>query len=150
MYLCIKKLHWFLRNLFHKLHSEILASLHVNKNYNLVPWIGEQPYIKRLLWQFSMHCNILRMYEKMQDQYSNVSLFSNPGDKVLKRWKTTGQICPLLSTRIRTLSPRLENNNTLKCWCGIFPYILSMLQCMDNCQNSILMYGCSPIQGTRL
>ena len=29
----------------------------------------------------------------------NVWLFSNPGDKVQKRWRTMGQICPVLSTR---------------------------------------------------
>ena len=34
-----------------------------------------------------------------------------------KSWKTKGHICPLLSTRIRTLSPGLEDNYTLKCIC---------------------------------
>ena len=32
----------------HKLHSEILASLNI-KYYNLVPWIGEKPYIEMLI-----------------------------------------------------------------------------------------------------
>ena len=30
----------------HVLHSEILALINFNKKYNLVPWIGEPPYIK--------------------------------------------------------------------------------------------------------
>ena len=80
----------------------------------------------------------------------NVWLFSNPGDKVQKRCRTTGQICAILSTRIWTLSPGLENNHTLKCWSGIFPTILTYVCMLENCQNNILVYGCSPIQGTEL
>ena len=38
-----------------------------------------------------------------------------PGDKVLKSMKATGKCCPVLSIRVGTFSPRLENNDTLKC-----------------------------------
>ena len=68
------------------------------------------------------------MVGKIPDQHLHVWLFSNPGDKVQKRWSTTGQIRPVLSTRIWTLSPGLENNNTVKCWSGIFPTILTYIQ----------------------
>ena len=58
----------------------------------------------------------------------------------------------------KILSPGLGNNHTLKCcsgnnhtfkcWSGIFPTILSYVIMLENCQNNILVYGCSPIQGT--
>ena len=66
-----------------------------------------------------------------------------------KSSKTTGQICPVLSTRIWTLSPGLENNHTLKCWSDIFPTILTYMIMLENFQNNISVYGCSPIQGTK-
>ena len=66
-----------------------------------------------------------------------------------KRWKTTGQICPILSTRIWTLSPGFENNHPLKCWSDIFPTILTYMIMLENCQNNISVYSCSPIQGTK-
>ena len=113
------------------------------------PWIGEQPYTEMLFWQFSNINIYVKNVEKIQDQHLIVWLFSNPGDKVQKKWRTTGQICPLLSTRIWTLSPGLENNHTLKCWSGIFPTILTHMIILENCQNNILVYGCSPIQGTK-
>ena len=50
-----------------KFHFEILASLNLNKNKDLVPWIGEQPYIEMFLWLF---CNIIIYIKdvgKMQD-----------------------------------------------------------------------------------
>ena len=58
-----------------------------------------------------------------------------------------GQTCPLLSTRIRTLSPGLENNHRLKCWSCIFPTTLTYVVMLENCQNNISIYGCFPIQG---
>ena len=64
----------------------------------------------------------------------------------LSRWRTMGQICPVLSTWIWTLSPGLENNHTL--WSGIFPTILTYMIMLENCQIDISVYGCSPIQGT--
>ena len=85
----------------------------------------------------------------MPDQHFNVLFFSNLRDKVFKIWKIMGQICPLLSTRIRTLSPGLEENNALKCCFGIFPTTLIYIIMMENCQNNISMYGFSPIQGKR-
>ena len=81
-----------------------------------------------MLFQQFFHITMyIKVVGKMLDQDLNVSLFSNPVDKVLKRRNTTGQICPLLWTTIRTLSPGLENYNTVKCWSGIFP------QCMWLC-----------------
>ena len=102
-----------------------------------------------LFWQFSNINIYVKMVGKILDQHLHVWFFSNPGDKVQRRWRTTGQICPILSTRIWTLSRGLENNNTLKCWFGIFPTILTYMIMLENCQNNILVYGCSPIQGTR-
>ena len=51
----------------------------------------------------------MKIVEKIPDQHLNVWIFSNLEDKVQKRWKTTGQTCPVLSTRIWTVSPGLEN-----------------------------------------
>ena len=89
------------------------------------------------------------MVGKIPDQHLNVWLYSNPGDKVQKRWRTMGQICPILLTRIWTLSPRLENNHTLKCWSSTFPTILTYMMILEKCQNNISVYGYSPIQGTK-
>ena len=65
-----------------------------------------------------------------------------------KRCRTMGQICPILLTRIWTLSPGLENNKKLKCWSGIFPTILTYMILLENYQNNIWVYCCSPIQET--
>ena len=86
------------------LHFEIVPSKIFNTNCNLV-WIGEQPYIKMLFWQISMHHNILRMYGKMQNQHFNVSFFSNPWEKVLILVESRGQICPIVLHLFRTMSP---------------------------------------------
>ena len=91
--------------------------------------------------QFSNIIIYVKMVGKIPDKHLNVWLFSNPRDKVQKIWKTTGQICPVLSTRIWTLSPGLENNHTHKCWSDIFPTILTYM-------NNISVQVCSPIQGT--
>ena len=48
-----------------------------------------------------------------------------------------------------TLSPWFENNHTFKCWSGIFATILTIMIMLENCQNNISVYGCSPIQGTK-
>ena len=71
------------------------------------------------------------------------------GTRSKKRWRTMGQICPVLSTRIWTLSPGLENNHTFKYWSGIFPTIWTCMIKFENCQYNISVYGCSPIQGTK-
>ena len=73
-----------------------------------------------LFWQFSNIIIYVKIVGKILDEHLNVWLFSNPEDKVQKRWRTTGQICPVLLTRIWTLSPGLENNDKFKCWSGIF------------------------------
>ena len=90
------------------------------QEWNFVPWIGEEPYTGMLFWQFSNIIIYVKLIAKLPDQHLNLLLFSNLRDKVHKRWRTTGQICPALSTRIWTLSPVLQKNHTLKCWSGIF------------------------------
>ena len=111
------------------------------KKNKFSPLNWKKPYTEMLFWQFP---NIVG---KIPDQHLNVWLFSNPGDRVQKRWRTMGKICPVLSTRIWTLSPGLENNHTLKCVYGIFPTTLNKIM-LEKCQNNISVYGCSPIQGT--
>ena len=56
----------------------------------------------------------IRVDGKKPDHHFNVSLFSNPGDKVLILVKSKGQICPVVFHLFLTLSPGLENNDTLK------------------------------------
>ena len=84
---------------------------------------------------------------KMLDQHVKVLLLSNAGDNVITRLKTKRQICFLFSTRIRTLSLGLENNEALKCCYSIFPTILTYVVMLQNSWNNISMYDCSPIQG---
>ena len=60
-----------------------------------------------------------------------------------------GQICPVVLNLFWTLSPGFENNHTFKYWSGIFPKILRYMIMLENCLNSISVYGCSPIQGTK-
>ena len=103
-----------------------------------------------VFWQFSNLIIYVQIVVKIPDQHLNVCLFSNPGDKDQNRWRTTGQICPVLSTRLWTLSPGLDSNHTLKCWSGIFLTILTYMIMLENYQNNISVYGWSPIQGTRL
>ena len=101
-----------------------------------------------LFWQFSNIIIYVKIVGRIPNQHLNIRLFSNPRDKVQKRWRTMGQICPVLSTRIWTLSLGLDNNHSLKSWSGIFPTILTHMIMLENCQNNISMYGWSPIQGT--
>ena len=54
-----------------------------NKNYYLVPWIGEQQYIEMLVWHFSIHPEYVAMYGQLPEQHFNVWLFSNPEDNIL-------------------------------------------------------------------
>ena len=55
------------------LKFEILASLNFNKNKNLVPLIGEEPYIEMLSWQFSNITKYIRVVGKMPDQHFIIS-----------------------------------------------------------------------------
>ena len=85
-----------------------------------------------------------RFLEKYQ---INIWIYSDSqiqGTRYQKIWRTTGQICPILSTRIWTLSPGLENNHTLKCWSGIFPTTWTYMLMFKNCQNQISVYGFMP------
>ena len=98
--------------------------------------------------QFSNIIIYVNIVGKIPDQHLSVWLFSNPGDKVQILVESTGQICPVVLHLFWTLSPIFENNHTFKCWSGIFPTILTYMIMLENCQNNISVYGCSPIQGT--
>ena len=102
-----------------------------------------------LFWQFSNMIIYIKLVGKIPYQHLILRLFSNPGDQVQKSWRTRGQICPVISTRIWTLFPGLENNHTLKCSSGIFQTVLTYMIILENCLNNISVYGCSPIQGTK-
>ena len=122
-------------------------------------WLHSRIKFCPLDWRSNIHWNVVQaIFQhnhicqdcwKIRDQHLNVWLFQNPGDKIQKRWRTMRQICPVLSTRIWTLSPELENNQTLKSWSGIFPTILRYMIMLENCQNNISVYDCFPIQGTK-
>ena len=111
-------------------------------------------------WRTIIHKNVVRVIFqhdhicqdcwKIPDQHLSLWSFSNPGDKVQNRWRTAGQICPVLSTRIWTLSRGLENIHILKCWSGISPTILTYMIMLENCKSNISVYGCSPIKGKNL
>ena len=45
----------------------------------------------------------------------------------------------------RSVSPRLEDNNALKCHFDNFGYTMKYLVIMGNCQNYISMYHFPPI-----
>ena len=55
------------------------------KKLNLVPCVREQTCIIMFFWQFSNINLYVKIVGKMPDQHLIVLLFSNPGDKVLKR-----------------------------------------------------------------
>ena len=74
----------------------------------------------------------------------HLGIYLENHEKNVRRWEI--QVCPLLSTRIRTLSPGLENNNTLKYWSGIFPTTLIYAVMVENSWKNSTMYGCPPIQ----
>ena len=87
---------------------------------------------------------------ELPDQHLSVWLFSNPGDKVQILVESTAQNCPVVLHLCWTLSPGFENKHTFKCWSGIFPTILTYMIMLEDCQNNISVYGCSPIKGTKL
>ena len=102
-----------------------------------------------LFWQFSNIFIYVKIVGKIPYQHLSVWLFSNPGDKVQILVEITGQICPVVLHLFWTLSPGFENDHTFKCWSSIFPTILTYMNMLENCQNNISVYGCSPIQGTK-
>ena len=51
--------------------------------------------------------------------------------------------------QFRTFSPQLEDNDTLKCSSDSFPHWPHISGCVQNCQNYISMYHCSPIAERR-
>ena len=81
---------------------------------------------------------------------TNISMYSYPPIQDTKSWF-------LLKVGYRfkkknlfwTLYPGLENNDALKFRSSFFPTVLIYVAMLKNFRNSISMYGCSPIQGTR-
>ena len=78
----------------YRFHSEILASLNVNTNKILSPGFENNHTLKCCSGNFPTWSYMSRLLKKKPYQHLNVWLFSNPGDKVQKRRRTTGQICP--------------------------------------------------------
>ena len=58
-------------------------SLTFNKNLDLVPWIGEKPYIQMLIGYFSNNLYLYDFVGKLPEQHFSVWLFSNPRDKII-------------------------------------------------------------------
>ena len=54
-----------------------------NKNKDLVPWIGEQRYLKTLVHHFSIDRDMYGYVGKLTKQNFNVRLCPNPGNKFL-------------------------------------------------------------------
>ena len=54
-----------------------------DKNLDLIPWIGELPYVQMLIWYFSNNLDIYGYVGKLPEQHFSVWLFFNPGDKTL-------------------------------------------------------------------
>ena len=79
----------------------------------------------------------LTVFHKLSEPHFDVSLFSNPGEKVLKTRKTMGQICPTLFLHLFTFSPPLEIDDALQCSSDNFPRIVMYILCVENCQNYI-------------
>ena len=94
-------------------------------------------------------CQTRKNPEKYQINIWMYGYSQTQGTRSKKDGEVRDKSCPVLSTRIWTLSPGLENNQTLKSWSGIFPTILKYMIMLENCQNNISVYGCFPIQGTK-
>ena len=82
------------------LHSQILATWNSSTNHDIVPWIGEELHIGAEFQEFSRDNTYVRVPGKLSQTHSKIAMFSNPGDKVLKCVKTSGQICPVIKQEI--------------------------------------------------
>ena len=121
-----------------KLHSEVL-----------VPWIGEQPYIQMLSQKFFNIATCIRDVAKNTKSIFQCTVFLQSRGQGLKWWKTKGQICPLLSNKIRTLSPGFEDNYRYIEMLNLYFYNIPIYMVMlENCRNNISMFWCAPIKGT--
>ena len=45
-----------------------------------------------------------------------------------------------------TFVPQFETNDTLQCSSDSFPRMVTYILCVENCQNTILMHSCLPIE----
>ena len=110
------------------IRSTLRSWLHkISARIKFCPLIGEQPYTKMLISQFSNIIIYVKIVGKIPYQRLSVWLFSNPGDTVQIHVESTGQICPVLLHLFWTLSPGFDNNCTFKCGSGIFPTIATYM-----------------------
>ena len=84
------------------------------------------------------------MRGKSSESHLDVSLFSNPQEKVWKARKTLGPIC---STVFMTFFPQLETNDALLCSSDSFPCMVMYILCVKNCPNYIWTHSCLTIAG---
>ena len=65
----------------------------------------------------------------------------------LQSWGEGHKICPIVFLAFQTFSPELENKETSKYGSESFPYMVTYILCVENCQNFILTHSCLPIAG---
>ena len=119
----------------------------------ILTWIRTCP----LDWRKTLHgnvdpiiCNIttyIRVVGKLSELHFNVLCCSNPGDKFLILAEIRGHICPIVFLCFRNLSSGFEQNYTMKYSFDNFPTSLIHVVMLENCLNTISMYGFSPIKG---
>ena len=111
------------------------------------PRLGDNYASKCSFWQFSSHKIYVTMRGKLSEPHFDVWLFSNPGEKVQKARKGMGHLCPIFFLLFITFSPWLETNDTLQCSSDSFPWMVTVILCVENCQNYISIHSCLPIAG---
>ena len=77
-----------------------------------------------LVWQFFNIPYISGSMKKCRTNSSKNCFFLNQEDKFLILVKSGDQICPIVFHLFKTLYPRLDKHNILKCCSGVFPYTL--------------------------
>ena len=93
------------------------------------------------------HKIYVTMHGKLSTTQFDVSLFSNPVEKVWQARNTMGMICPTLFLHFMTFSQQLETNYALQCSSDSFPRMVIYILFVENCQNYILTHSCLPIAG---
>ena len=115
-------------------------------------FLGPSPRDWRTLIHFIVVLTVFHIIHKCQGVCKTVrttfwciivlqSLGEGP-EKALNYGTDSGQI-------FRTFSLQLENNDTLKCSYDSFAHTLIYVVNVENCQDCIEMYQCSPITGRR-
>ena len=104
--------------------------------------IGEQPCTNMLFWQFSNILIYVKIVGKIPEcKFNPQSRGQGPDSRF--------QICPVVFHLFWTVSPGFEKKPYFKFRFDIFPTVLTYIIMLENCQNSISVYSCSPIQGTK-